>query len=50
MNLGDALADDVIKLIRLAQQEVATQFDVKLELEVRLLGFSTTIQQEFAHA
>ena len=50
VNLGDALADDVIKLIRLAQQEVATQFDVKLELEVRLLGFSTTIQQEFAHA
>ncbi|MBT5077582.1 MAG: UDP-N-acetylmuramate dehydrogenase [Candidatus Marinimicrobia bacterium] len=50
VNLGDALAEDVIKLIRIAQHEVATQFGIKLELEVRLLGFTSAIQQEFAHA
>ncbi|MBC8311031.1 MAG: UDP-N-acetylmuramate dehydrogenase [Candidatus Marinimicrobia bacterium] len=50
VNLGGALAADVLKLIRMAQKEVARQFDVKLELEVRLLGFSSDIQQEFAHA
>ena len=48
VNLGNALAEDVIKLIRMAQHEVATQFGVKLELEVRLLGFTSAIQQEFA--
>ncbi len=50
LNLGGALAEDVLKLIRMAQEEVAKQFNVKLELEVRLLGFSSTIIKEFAHA
>ena len=50
MNLGGALAEDVLKLIRMAQKEVDHKFNVKLELEVRLLGFSSAIQQEFAHA
>lgn len=50
VNLGNALSEDVLKLIRMTQHEVAKQFDINLELEVRLLGFSSTIQQEFAHA
>ena len=50
VNLGGALAEDVLGLIRMAQEEVARQFNIKLELEVRLLGFSSAIQQEFAHA
>ena len=50
VNLGGALAEDVIKLIRLAKEEVYSQFNVKLELEVCLLGFSKKIQQEFIHA
>ena len=50
VNLGGALAKDVLNLIRMAQKEVSSQFNVKLELEVRLLGFSSVIQQEFVHA
>lgn len=50
VNLGGALAEDVLKLIRIAQEKVSHQFNVKLELEIRLLGFSPTIQQEFSHA
>ena len=50
VNLGGALAKDVLKLIRIAQEEVALQFNIKLELEVRLLGFSAAIKQELAHA
>jgi UDP-N-acetylmuramate dehydrogenase len=50
VNLGGALSEDVLKLIRTAQLEVDRQFNVKLELEVRLLGFSNAIQKEFTPA
>ena len=49
LNLGGALAEDVIKLIRLAKEEVYSQFNVKLELEVCLLGFPEKIQREFIY-
>lgn len=39
VNYNNATADDVIKLISLIQEEVFTQFGVKLELEIKLLGF-----------
>jgi UDP-N-acetylmuramate dehydrogenase len=38
INLGDACAADVYELIQKAQQAVADQFGVGLELEVELLG------------
>jgi len=50
VNLGNAKAEDVIKLIRLAQKEVAKQFDIKLELEVKLLGFPNELVKELYHA
>lgn len=38
INLGEATADDIGELISLAQLTVQEKFDVKLELEVELLG------------
>ncbi len=38
VNRGGAIAADVYALIELAQQRVAEKFDVKLELEIELLG------------
>jgi UDP-N-acetylmuramate dehydrogenase len=38
INLGDASASDVLRLIRLVRKEVAERFDVNLELEVELFG------------
>ncbi len=38
VNRGGAIAADVYTLIELAQRRVAEEFDVKLELEVELLG------------
>lgn len=39
INRGDAAAQDVISLVSHVQEEVGRQFGVKLELEVKLLGF-----------
>jgi UDP-N-acetylmuramate dehydrogenase len=38
VNLGDASASDVLRLIKTVQMEVEARFDVKLELEVELFG------------
>lgn len=38
INLGHARAADFYHLIRMAQQTVAEKFDVRLELEIQLLG------------
>lgn len=38
INLGDASASDVLRLIRLVRKEVVERFDVRLELEVELFG------------
>jgi len=38
VNEGNATSDDVLKLIRMAQQAVEEQFGVRLEPEVRILG------------
>jgi len=40
VNLGNARAADVLGLIREAQREVFQKFKVRLELEVKLIGFS----------
>ncbi|CUS76800.1 UDP-N-acetylenolpyruvoylglucosamine reductase [Candidatus Kryptonium thompsonii] len=39
INKGNATASDVLELIKLAQRKVYEKFGVKLELEVRLIGF-----------
>ena len=39
INLGNARADDVYALIKLAQETVKEKFGVKLELEIKLVGF-----------
>ncbi len=38
INLGDASASDVLRLIRLVRKEVAERFKIVLELEVELFG------------
>jgi UDP-N-acetylmuramate dehydrogenase len=38
VNTGQATAADVYDLIRMAQEEVATQFGIHLELEIELIG------------
>jgi UDP-N-acetylmuramate dehydrogenase len=38
INRGNATADDVLSLIRLARNEVFDQFDIELELEIELIG------------
>jgi len=43
INLGGAKASDVMELIRLAKQEVRTQFGVELELEQELIGFDGSL-------
>jgi len=50
LNLDNALAKDVIILIRKIRKEVATQYDIKLELEIKLLGFSSDIKKELIYA
>ena len=50
INLGEATADDVFYLIRLAKQKVAEKFDVKLELEVKLVGFPESMMNEIYNA
>lgn len=39
VNVDNALAADVLELIRIAQKAVAEKFDIRLELEIKLIGF-----------
>lgn len=39
INKGNATARDVLELIKLAQSKVYEKFGIKLELEIRLIGF-----------
>ena len=50
INLGEATADDVFYLILLAKQKVDEKFDVKLELEVKLVGFPESMMNEICNA
>jgi len=43
VNLGRASSDDVLKIIRRAEEEVQAKFGVIMELEVKLLGFAEGI-------
>ena len=40
INKGNATANNVIELIKIAKDEVLKKFNIKLELEIKLLGFS----------
>ena len=46
INLGEATADDVFYLIRLAKKKVAEVFDINLELEIKLVGFPKSMMNE----
>lgn len=39
INHGNASSDDIIELIKIIKQKVLNQFQINLELEVRLMGF-----------
>ena len=43
VNLGDALADDVVNLMLLAKKSVKEKFNITLEPEVKLMGFSPDV-------
>ena len=44
--LGEATAEDVYSLIRLAKQKVAKEFNINLELEAKLIGFPKDMLNE----
>jgi len=46
VNLGAATAQDVVSLIELVRKAVQERFQITLELEVKLLGFSTGVEKE----
>jgi UDP-N-acetylmuramate dehydrogenase len=46
VNLGAATAQDVIGLIELVRRTVVERFQITLELEVKLLGFSNGVEKE----
>ena len=46
LNLGGATADDVLHLIRLARETVLKKSGIKLELEIKLVGFSDEVERE----
>ena len=46
VNLGNARAHDVLSLLELARDTVLKKFGIKLELEVKLIGFSEDVYQE----
>ncbi len=48
VNTGNAKATDVLELIRTAQRKVFEQFNVRLELEVKLIGFNETVLKAVA--
>ena len=50
VNRGNATAADVFHLIVLIRQKVAEKFNIKLELEVKLIGFPEKLKQEVYYA
>lgn len=46
VNHGNATSGDVLELVRIATREVRRQFDVKLDLEIELLGFDDEVMRE----
>ena len=46
VNMGNATAMDIIELIKLARKTVVERFGIKLELELKLIGFSESLYQE----
>ena len=46
INHGGASAEDVLRLIELAQSTVAKKFGISLELEVRLIGFDKDVDKQ----
>jgi UDP-N-acetylmuramate dehydrogenase len=48
VNIANAKATDVLELIRTAQDEVLKKFNIKLELEVKLIGFTETVVKAVA--
>ena len=50
INLGEATAEDVFYLIHLAKQKVTEEFDINLELEVKLVGFPKAMMNEIYYA
>ncbi len=49
VNKKNATADNVISLIRKARTEVAKKFNIKLDLEIKLLGFNKKVMQELLY-
>lgn len=47
VNTGNATASDVLALIRKARDTVAEKRNVRLELEVKLIGFPEAVSKEF---
>jgi UDP-N-acetylmuramate dehydrogenase len=45
INLGDAKAEDVVKLIDLVKRTVYQNSGVMLELEVKMVGFSSSAKE-----
>ena len=50
VNSGEATAEDVFSLIKLAKLKVAEKFNINLELEVKLIGFPKTMTQDIGYA
>ena len=50
INIGDATAEDVFYLICLAKQKVAEEFNINLELEVKLIGFPKSMMNVICYA
>jgi len=46
INRGNAKASDVVKLIKKAKYKVKDQFNIELQLEIKLLGFDENIIEE----
>ena len=46
INRGGAKASDVVKLIKLAKSKVMDQFNIELQLEIKLLGFDDKTMDE----
>jgi len=40
VNHGNATSEDIIQLIQIAKEKVLNQFNINLELEIKLIGFS----------
>lgn len=50
VNVGEATAADVFYLIKQAKKKVAEEFNVNLELEVKLVGFPDMVTDELYYA